>query len=82
MFKLAEIWGIIPFHTNPTYLIQAYPEKKRERFLSTEEVARLNFALDEGERMKIESPYVVAAFKLLIYTGCRLGETGSSSATL
>ena len=41
------------------------------------ELARLGQALTKGEQEGIESPYVVAALRLLILTGCRLGEIQS-----
>ena len=40
MFNLAERWGIRPDHTNPCRHIERYAERKIERFLSGEELAR------------------------------------------
>jgi len=84
MFNLAEVWGLRPDGTNPCRHIRKYPESKRERYLTSEELARLGHALEtatcrrrDGEGNYIdgpESPYVIAAFKLLILTGCRLNE--------
>jgi integrase len=74
MFNLAEIWGLRPDGSNPCRHVKKYPEKKRERFLSPEELKRLGDVLNAAERDKSESPYVLAAFGLLILTGCRLGE--------
>ncbi len=42
--------------------------------LSSSELARLSEVLTEFERTQAESPYVIAAIRLLILTGCRVGE--------
>jgi integrase len=44
------------------------------RFLSDEELGRLNQVLDEKAGANAASNYTIAALRLLIYTGCRLGE--------
>ena len=36
-----EAWGLRPDRTNPCYHIRKYKERKRERFLTGEELARL-----------------------------------------
>lgn len=51
-----------------------YKEVKRERYLSQPELQRLGQVLAEAERDGSETPFVIAAFRLLILTGCRLGE--------
>ena len=74
MFNLAEIWGLRPDGSNPCRHVPKYREIKRERYLSQPELQRLGKVLGEVERDGSETPYVVAAFRLLILTGCRLGE--------
>jgi len=74
MFNLAEIWGLRPDGSNPCRHVPKYREVKRERFLSSAELQRLGATLAEVEADGSESPFVVAAFHLLILTGCRLGE--------
>lgn len=74
MFNLAEIWGLRPDGSNPCRHVPKYAEKKRERFLSHAELQRLGQVLAEVERDGSETPHVVAAFRLLLLTGCRLGE--------
>ena len=74
MFNLAEIWGLRPDGSNPCRHVPKYREVKRERFLSSVELQRLGATLAEVEADGSESPFVVAAFRLLILTGCRLGE--------
>jgi integrase len=74
MMNLAEQWGYRPDGSNPTRHIQKYPEKKRERFLSPQELMHLAEVLDHAGRTRSESPAVVAAIRLLIFTGCRLSE--------
>jgi integrase len=74
MFNLAEIWGLRPDGSNPCRHVPKYREVKRERFLSSAELRRLGETLAHVEADGSESRYVVAAFRLLILTGCRLGE--------
>jgi integrase len=84
MFNLAEVWGLRPDGSNPCRHVKKYREVKRERYLSAEELSRLGKALDTATRRVPdgsgnyvegpESPHIIAAYKLLILTGCRLGE--------
>ncbi len=74
MFNLAEIWGLRPDGSNPCRHVPKYREIKRERYLSQHELQRLGQVLADVEREGCETPYIVAAFRLLILTGCRLGE--------
>jgi len=74
MMSLAETWGIRDKHTNPCEDIERYPEHKRERFLSAKEIHRLGEVLKQAEADGTESKYAVAAFRLLLLTGCRLSE--------
>ena len=71
MFNLAEVWGWRPDGTNPCRHVKRYKEHKRERFLSPEETERLGQVLREAEE---EMPSAVAAFRLLLLTGCRMSE--------
>jgi integrase len=70
MFNLAERWKMRPLGSNPCRGLEKFKESKVERFLSTEELGRLGDALRSYEL----SPYAVAAIKLLVFTGARLGE--------
>ncbi|WP_282181765.1 site-specific integrase [Aliiroseovarius marinus] len=74
MFNMAEIWGLRPDGSNPCRHVPKYREQKRERYLSQHELQRLGEVLSEAERDGTESVHVVAAFRLLILTGCRLKE--------
>jgi integrase len=73
MFSLAEEWGIRSEGSNPCRRIAKFPEKQRERFLSTDELRRLGTAFadaaKEGERLS-----GIAIIRLLLLTGCRLSE--------
>ena len=71
MFNLAEVWGWRPDGSNPCRHVKRYKEHKRERFLSPEETERLGQILREAEE---EMPSAVAAFRLLLLTGCRMSE--------
>ena len=74
MFSLAEAWGIRPDGSNPCLHVKKYVEQKRARFLSPEEFAALGKALREVERDGSETQSAVDAIRLLMLTGCRLGE--------
>ena len=74
MFSLAAAWGIVPEGTNPCRGVRKYKERKRERFLTVDEYRRLGDALTEAETARTVSPHAVAAFRLLMLTGCRLTE--------
>ena len=74
MLNLAERWGLRPDGSNPCRHVEKYAERKIERFLSAEELARLGEALLEAERTQTELPSVVAAIRLLLLTGCRFSE--------
>ena len=74
MFNLAEMWGLRPDGTNPRRHIKRYPETKRERYLSAEEIQRLGKVLEEFRENPFENTAAAYAIKLLLFTGCRLGE--------
>jgi integrase len=74
MFNLAEEWGYRQPNTNPRKGLKKYPETKRERFFSEAELQRLGEVLEEMETERIEMPSAIAAVRLLMFTGCRLGE--------
>jgi len=100
MFELAEKWNIRPKGSNPCRGLKHYTENRVERFLSTDEFARLGAALAAAESGQLmisednqtapstkkkrggqrrigprpEKPSVIAAIRLLLFTGCRVGE--------
>ena len=74
MFVLAEMWGLRPDGSNPRKHIRKYPEEKRERVLSAAELRRIGEVLREMESERIELTSAILAARLLILTGCRLGE--------
>jgi integrase len=90
MFALAEDWKLRPEGSNPCRGIRRYAEHKVERFLSGDELARLGAALtSETMRVARVPPPAeisgrhrsagiraasIAALRLLLLTGCRVGE--------
>ncbi len=74
LFNMAEIWGMRPDGSNPCRHVKKYVEKRRERFLTRDELIKLGGVLATAERDKTETEHVVAAFRLLIFTGCRMSE--------
>ncbi len=67
MFTLANNWEWR--EDNPVKGIERYPEEKRDRWLTSEELKVLWKVLDE-----YSNPLVACIFKLLILTGARKGE--------
>ena len=74
MFSLAAAWGMLPEGSNPCRGVRKYKERKRERFLTVDEYRRLGAAITEAEAAGTVSVHAVAAFRLLMLTGCRLTE--------
>jgi len=70
MMNLAERWGFRPAGSNPCRHVERHRERARERMLSAEELARLGDALAAYQG----SSSAVAAVRLLVLTGARLGE--------
>jgi integrase len=74
MWNRAAFWRLVPAGQNPTAEVKKFKERSRKRFLSVEELTRLAGVLDQAERLAVISPFVVAAFRLLLLTGARLNE--------
>ncbi|MDP2954047.1 MAG: site-specific integrase, partial [Chloroflexota bacterium] len=69
-WRWAEREGLLaPGLTNPAMRVKRYRERSRDRWLRTEEVARLMESV-----AKEKDPYVTAAIPLLLLTGLRKGE--------
>jgi integrase len=75
MFARAERWGLRPEGSNPCRHVDRFKERGRQRFLSPAELAKLGEVLADPESG--ESPVAVAALRLLLLTGMRLGEVRS-----
>ena len=74
MYSLAASWGFETGGRNPCRFVRGYKERKRERFLTREEYRRLGDVLDEAETKGRMSVHTVAAFRVLMLTGCRRNE--------
>lgn len=73
LFNWAERRGYRESGNNPCKHVEKYPERKRERFLSDEELSALGEALVRAEGEGV-NPYAIAAVRLLALTGARLNE--------
>jgi integrase len=71
MFAQAEAWNLCDAFSNPCRGVKKFKEKKRERFLSSDELTKLGAALLAEQ---VEAPSAVTCIRLLIFTGCRLSE--------
>ena len=74
MYRLGEGWGMVPEGCDPCRSVEKYPERRRERFLTDAEFARLGRVLDEAVDNGTASPMTVTAIRLLMLTGCRKSE--------
>ena len=72
--SMAELWGYRVHNSNPCKKTRRYWMKPRERFLSAEEMARLNAVFTRDE---FYCPQAVTIIRLLMLTGCRVGEVVS-----
>jgi len=68
--NLAEKWKLRPYNSNPCGHVSRFPEEKRSRYLSGEELGRLGEALQGAT----DAPTAAAAIRLLLLTGCRVSE--------
>lgn len=73
-FNWCEKFGYREDGKNPCRHVDKFKEKKRQRFLSSEEQERLSNTLDLAMREKLVSDYAIYAIHLLSLTGARLGE--------
>ena len=71
IMRQAEVYGYRPEGTNPCAGIKRYRRQGRERFLSPAEIRRLGPVLEQHEA---DHPKTVAVIRLLLLTGCRIGE--------
>ena len=68
-------WGLIPENgPDPCADVVKYRNRRRERFLSGAEYARLGRALDDSAGIAGVSQTAAAAVRLLMLTGCRRNE--------
>jgi integrase len=72
MFACAELWGLCD--ANPARRSKKFREERKDRFLDSDELRNLHKAFDAAEKNQTESEYALAALRLLLYTGMRLGE--------
>lgn len=74
MFNKAEAWGERDSGSNPCRHVERFAERRRERPLAPEEIGVLWRYLDRADRLQLEKPAATLAIRLLLVTGCRLGE--------
>ncbi len=74
MYGKADDWGLIQKGEIPTAQVKRFGERKRQRFLSPDELNKLARTIDAVEEERSVSRHVAGAFRLLILTGARLNE--------
>jgi integrase len=62
---------------NPASGVKPFPEKRRERFFSTEELKAIGKWLASTERQRTENSAFILATRLMLLTGMRLGEVAT-----
>ena len=72
MMNLAEKWEYRPQNTNPCKYVDRYKEKKRQVYLSMDQLERVGQAIRQLKNT--ESFYALSALKMLLVTGCRTSE--------
>ena len=72
MMSCAVDWGMRS--DNPALRIKKYPEHRKDRFLDSDEIQRLLSVLKVAKEQGTETVHVVACFRLLLFSGLRLGE--------
>lgn len=70
MFTVADNWEVRTDGVNPCWRVKRYKEAKRERYLTANELARLGKVLRESNSEREAADCI----RLLLLTGCRLGE--------
>ena len=85
MMKMAELWGYRAHNSNPCRNTRRYRMQPMERFLTADEMARLNSVLTSCE---FRCPDIVAIVRLLMLTGptspllhCRSPDSGWGGAS-
>lgn len=71
IMREAAVYGRRAEGTNPCKGIRRYPERRRERFLTSRELRRLGRELGDAET---RAPLPTAIIRLLALTGCRQSE--------
>ena len=74
MMSWAEEHGLRPSQSNPCFRLKKFRENKRQRYLNEAEYVRLGEVLRRTETIDGENFYIVAALRLLMLTGARVGE--------
>lgn len=74
LMSWAEEHALRPAQSNPCFKIKKFRENKRQRYLSREEYQRLGEVLARVATINRENFYIVAAIRLLMLTGARVGE--------
>lgn len=74
LFEHAERLELRPLGSNPVRAVRKFPEKRRERFLSREEIARFAAGLEQAVGDRPSRAVAAQAIRLLFLTGCRRNE--------
>ena len=74
IFGKAQVWSLVEEGENPCLSVTRYRSRKRERFLTEAEFARLGRVLEEAPAIGGASAAALAAIRLLTLTGCRRNE--------
>ncbi|HEY5081214.1 MAG TPA: site-specific integrase [Bauldia sp.] len=73
-FNWCEKHGNRSDGSNPCRHVGKFRERRHERFLSAQELARLGAGVVDAEQRGTASPFAIGAIRLLAFTGARLSE--------
>ena len=73
-FSYCEDAGHRAFETNPAKRIKQYPDNRRERFLSDDELVAAFTGISALEDAGVISIFAAAALRMCLFTGARQGE--------
>lgn len=74
LLNQCEVWEYRPLYSNPCRIIKANKESSRERYLSLNEISKLNNTLDKLQAAHEISDNVANGIRLLLLTGARKSE--------
>lgn len=73
-FSLAELWEWRGQNTNPCKAVKKYPENRRQRILTKDELHKFGAGLAEAETNRAPGSQYADLLRLLVITGCRRDE--------
>lgn len=74
MFNMAEVWGIREDGSNPCRHVPKYPEGRRTRLITDDELIRIFGYMDKADGEGLEHPFITLAVRLQFTFAARMSE--------